>query len=277
MGGGANSFYDRSPNLLDIEKARAQGIKLSPLDEERLRNQQLRRARRMYLNTLVLSDREPLWKVGPHGVRYEEAGRVPGDLGNGAKSAQALYRFNRFFTDLGGASLRKLGWKNDAGAMTMAVNPEHWKDLAMGRARFVLRVGTYGLFFCGLMGCWIYFNSWNGYVTRYNLAPAVRYFAPPTYPGDDTITGHLRDLTPTRGQHGMDWRNEAKPLPTGSRFDWLTGEAITPEQLETSKYYNKHGFPVEWITRRGHNGEGKGLGHYQPNDFPFDPKASHGH
>ena len=48
MGGGANSFYDRNPNLLDIEKARINGIKLSPLDEERLRNQQLRRARRMY-------------------------------------------------------------------------------------------------------------------------------------------------------------------------------------------------------------------------------------
>merc|ERR1712066_1103248 len=251
MGGGANSFYDRNPNLLDIEKARINGIKLSPLDEERLRNQQLRRARRMYLNTLVLSDREPLWKVGPHGIRFEEAGRTPGDTGNGARSAQALYRFNRFWTDLGADTFRKMGWKNDQGAMRLFVSFS--------------------------LGVWNYFNSWNGYLTRYNVQPAIRYYAPASYPGDDTITGHLHDLTPSRGQHGMDWRHEAKPLPKGSRFDWLTGKAILPEELETSSYYNKHGFPTEWLTRRGHNNEGDNFVHYKPNAFPYDPKASHGH
>merc|ERR1711881_736209 len=71
MGGGAQ-FYDKAPELLDFEKARAAGVKLSPFDEQRLRNHQLRRARRMYLNTLKLSDREPLWKFGPHGIRPDE-------------------------------------------------------------------------------------------------------------------------------------------------------------------------------------------------------------
>lgn len=277
MGGGANSFYDRNPNLLDIEKARINGVKLSPLDEERLRNQQLRRARRMYLNTLVLSDREPLWKVGPHGIRYEEAGRTPGDTGNGARSAQALYRFNRFFTDLGADTFRKMGWKNDQGAMTIFLNPEHWKDGLMGRARWLLKAGAMGVFVSLSLGVWIYMNSWTGYLTRYNVQPAVRYYAPPSYPGDDTITGHLHDLTPSRGQHGMDWRHEAKPLPKGSRFDWLTGKVILPEEIATSSYYNKHGFPTEWLTRRGHDGEGDNFIHYRPSSFPYDPKASHGH
>ena len=114
--------------------------------------------------------------MGPHGVRYEEAGRTPGDTGNGARSAQALYRFNRFFTDLGADSLRKVGWKNDQGAMTMFLNPEHWKDGMMGRARFLFKLGAMGVTVSLGLGVWIYMNSWNGYLTRYNVQPAVRYY-----------------------------------------------------------------------------------------------------
>lgn len=250
--GGGNHFYDKAPNLIDVEKARINGQKLSEFDEIRLRNQQLRRARRMYLNTLSLSDREPLWRVGPHGVRWEEAGRVPGDTGSGARGSQGFYRFLRFFTDIGQGGLRKLGWDNSRSGIVQFWSGD-WKNLAMGRTHWMIKFSAFSVFGTLFLSFYWYINAWQGYLSMHNINHAIRYAPPITYPGDDTITGHMHDLELTAGQNAMDWKHEAKPLPKGSRFDWLTGKVITPDQFATSPYYTRHGMPLEYLSSESRN------------------------
>lgn len=249
MGGGSH-FYDKAPGLIDVEKARIAGQPLSEFDERRLRNHQLRRARRMYLNTMSLSDREPLWRVGPHGVRYEEAGRLPGSVGDGAKGAQGWYRIIRFFKDFGSPTAQKLGW-NPNGSPHEQFLAGEWGQIALNRGRWFASAMAFFTFATGFVGAFWYMQGWSGYVNRQNLIPGIRYCAPPTYPGDETITGQLCDLQLVRGQNAMDWKHEAKPLPKGTRFDWLTGKPITPEELPTNAYYNRHGMPLENITKIG--------------------------
>ena len=58
-------------NLLDFEKAKMNGQVLTSLDEARLRNTQLRAARKMYLNTMTLSEREPLFGWGRKFIKVE--------------------------------------------------------------------------------------------------------------------------------------------------------------------------------------------------------------
>merc|ERR1712060_405998 len=61
-------YLKKISKMLDFERAKANGQILSTFDEQRLRMTQLRRARKLYLNTMTLSDREPLWKHGKKGV-----------------------------------------------------------------------------------------------------------------------------------------------------------------------------------------------------------------
>merc|ERR1712179_538608 len=59
---GSQGFTNMKP--LDFELAKANGQPLSSMDEARLRNHQMRKAGKMYLDTTLLSEREPMLKNG---------------------------------------------------------------------------------------------------------------------------------------------------------------------------------------------------------------------
>merc|ERR1711881_178387 len=61
----SNMSVFRTNSLIDIQEARKNGQVLTSHDETRLRNHQLRMARRMFLNKMELSEREPLMKNNP--------------------------------------------------------------------------------------------------------------------------------------------------------------------------------------------------------------------
>jgi len=261
--GGGGQFYDKAPELLDFEKARINGEKLSHFDEQRLRNHQLRRARRMYLNTLTLSDREPLWKIGHHGVRNYELGLEPGQLGGGARTAQGHYRLIRFVDDFGARFFDKLGENRSVSGLERMYNgPIGWYQNMLSFARRGVKLGVAGGIFVTLGSFVLYACEWQGFVSRYTLDnPCFKQLPPPAYPGDDTITAHMCDLELTRGQHAMKWKNgveqsystDGKGFPAGTKFDWLTGKAVLPQDLPNNAYYNSNSsVPLDVLNRVGH-------------------------
>merc|ERR1712110_1085327 len=202
---------DRPAGLLDIEKDRMAGKPLSEFDETRLRNQQLRRTRRLYLRTMTLSEREPLWRVGS---QYPDGT---------ARQARAWFRLNNFLYNFGDGVFKKLGWVYGAGTPVNAL---------LGSGRLLWQFTKYMAVIPPTLGVLMYFNEWPGYVTKTNMKNGWYCIPPPCYPGDKTITAQYSQLKLTNGRRSAELRNsESVALPEGSRYDWIANKVVLPEDV----------------------------------------------
>jgi len=225
--------------LLDFEIARKNGQQLSHTDEARLRAHQLRRARRMYLDTLTLSEREPLWKLGHRGV-----------IGEGMKHKPfGIYRAARFIEDTGDGFFRRAGWNSGIGGQYNELS--QWfsgvkgvQSGVLSVARQIFSLSKAAVVVMGLTIPIMYANEW---VNTDWAGVGLAIHPPPSYPGDETITAPMYALEHTDGGKAMKLREgyEHLALEKNTRFDWLRGKPVSPAEviertggIETShKYY----------------------------------------
>merc|ERR1711931_284824 len=185
-----------SNSIINIQEARKNGQVLTSHDETRLRNHQLRMARRMYLKKMELSPREPLCKNNPLEIGVRR-------------------RLNAFFIDLNW--IQKYEWY------------QRWIPVktAVG---FALRFPVVFLFWGSCYGDYNYFIEFGGYQAK--ELPNGRYNQhiniPGTYPDDKFITGRYADIETFRGNMLGKLKDGAKPLPDDSFFDWIECKNVRP-------------------------------------------------
>jgi len=228
-------------NLLDFEKAKMNGQVLTSLDEARLRNTQLRAARKMYLNTMTLSEREPLLSRGPRGqlgTNWRDAGRLRS-------------KFWRWQQQLGVTTLNKLtggaasGYKPWRQSWYFSVLQRHGtRDFGLTLFRhFLIRGPVLIGFFWSAVGFWHYFSAWNNYTNVHGgLAPVggiVR--APECLPEDDKVVARLNDVWAIRNGRGAQLKPDRKDFPLGTRYDWIEGKPVLPKD---PGYYWIDGRPI---------------------------------
>merc|ERR1712066_126214 len=208
------------PTMLDFEKAKANGQILSTFDEQRLRMTQLRRARKLYLNTMTLSDREPLWKHGKKGV----------DQTSGMKPQTNKWRLMRTTEDIGIQSIKRLfpDYKPYRGDWNSAVVTKNGlRDLTLsGFRQTFIRWPIYGGLFLVFQGAY-YTMEHSANVHFHNFGP-IRHLDRPAecLPEDNKLVARMCDMVEIRAGRGMALLPEGKVYPIGTRYDWLSGEPV---------------------------------------------------
>merc|ERR1711881_674850 len=96
--------------------------------------------------------------------------------------------------------------------------------------RFIAGFAVGSTVLCGAISCVIYAFSWPGYINRFNVGPVCEYITPPSYPGDDKITGQLCNMEFHSGDKAMRMKPGCEPLPEGSMYDWVSGKVMLPHE-----------------------------------------------
>lgn len=220
--------------MLDFELAKQNGQPLTSLDEARLRNTQVRRARRMYISSVTLSAREPLLKHG----------------WTGDKSADWRYairwrnRFWRWQENIGVRFLNKItggtgDWTKGDGFRPRRGN---WHNVVVERhgvRDILLECGRHTFIrFPVIMylGVWVTYSA----LVALNSWPHVLWFHTGARPGnnhnmaaeclpdDNKLVARMTDCYPIRAGRGMQLVEGGKSYPLGTRYDWISGEPVLP-------------------------------------------------
>jgi len=236
----------REPSkALDFELAKANGQKLSSMDEARLRNIQLRRARKMYLDTTVLSEREPLNRWGwrgssEHDWRYAMRWR------NRAWQWQKNIgvKFLNRMTGGNGNWYEGEGYRPRRGNFhTMLAEKHGIRDgfLSIFRQAFLrIPLILFGIVWGG-WGTYQYYANWCHYETIHSFHQHQQNPPAECLPDDDKICARMNDLVSNRYNRGMTLVEGAKSYPLGTRYDWLSGEPVLPKD---PNYYWVDGRPI---------------------------------
>jgi len=228
---GSQGFTNMKP--LDFELAKANGQPLSSMDEARLRNHQMRKARKMYLDTTLLSEREPMLKNGWAGD-YTKDWRYAVGWGR---------RFMKWQYNLGARTLNKLtGGSGNWGEGNMGYRPRRGNFHTSLFEPHGIRDETLTIFrnCCIRFPMWVYFvgafaiggvtylSSW-GHMHHIHSYGGLHFDAvAPCLPDDDKITARQCDLVNNRWDRGMTLLKGAKSYPLGTRWDWVEGKAVLP-------------------------------------------------
>lgn len=215
---------------MDAIEKRANGVALNGLDEQRLRNHQLRMMRRAWLKDMKPSPREPFWPQ--HNLYW---------------GASNFLRANFNFTNY---------WKllSDKLFLAKGVRPFYpqafFDELFYGRLANVPRMALWGSFrmlryavpvFILFFGVSALFEelALAKFPTCYGLLPTAnrpQHYASflGVYPSDKTFTTRLRNV-----EWNHDWINimqftprmnpDAETYPRGTRMNWVTYQPIYPE------------------------------------------------